>query len=192
MFNFLLGGIYLDNLSKNNDYFVNAFGLDYASGILGAASSAAIPGVKAADRRPIVGARIEAAPGRWPSDTQCPRLRLTLPSSARRCMSAPLAPKAWAISLSAPSSIASISTASRCRRPTPPTPAGTLRVSLTLRPAEKYRVRAVAARYTVAPGAEEFLPPSDSGLSLPPQRTFSSLDDRAPLLGLQAADAIEN
>ena len=45
MFNFLLGGIYLDSLSKNNDYFVNAFGLDYASGILGAASSAAIPGV---------------------------------------------------------------------------------------------------------------------------------------------------
>ncbi|MBX8843558.1 TonB-dependent receptor [Sphingomonas melonis] len=45
VFNFLLGGIYLDSLSKNNDYFVNAFGLDYASGILGAASSAAIPGV---------------------------------------------------------------------------------------------------------------------------------------------------
>lgn len=44
-FNFLLGGIYLDSLSRNNDYFVNAFGLDYASGILGAASSAAIPGV---------------------------------------------------------------------------------------------------------------------------------------------------
>lgn len=44
-FNFLLGGIYLDNRSRNNDYFVNAFGLDYASGILGAASSAAIPGV---------------------------------------------------------------------------------------------------------------------------------------------------
>ncbi|MGP7796144.1 TonB-dependent receptor [Sphingomonas sp. CLY1604] len=44
-FNFLIGGIYLDNLSRNNDYFVNAFGLDYASGILGAASSAAIPGV---------------------------------------------------------------------------------------------------------------------------------------------------
>ena len=44
-FNFLLGGIYLDSLSRDNDYFVNAFGLDYASGILGAASSAAIPGV---------------------------------------------------------------------------------------------------------------------------------------------------
>jgi len=45
MFNFLLGGIYFDSKSTNNDYFVNAFGLDYASGILGAASSAAIPGV---------------------------------------------------------------------------------------------------------------------------------------------------
>ncbi|VVT13467.1 TonB-dependent receptor [Sphingomonas sp. EC-HK361] len=45
MFNFLLGGIYFDSKSRNNDYFVNAFGLDYASGILGSASSAAIPGV---------------------------------------------------------------------------------------------------------------------------------------------------
>lgn len=45
MFNFLLGGIYVDYEAQNNDYFVNAFGLDYASGILGGASSAAIPGV---------------------------------------------------------------------------------------------------------------------------------------------------
>ncbi|KQN05642.1 MULTISPECIES: TonB-dependent receptor [Sphingomonas] len=45
MFNFLLGGIYVDSRSQNTDYFVNAFGLDYASGVLGAASSAAIPGV---------------------------------------------------------------------------------------------------------------------------------------------------
>ena len=44
-FNFLLGGLYFDLLNNNTDYFVNAFGLDYASGILGAASSAAIPGV---------------------------------------------------------------------------------------------------------------------------------------------------
>ena len=39
-FNFLLGGIYLDNKSTNTDYFVNAFGLDYASGILGTATAA--------------------------------------------------------------------------------------------------------------------------------------------------------
>ena len=45
MFNFLLGGIYVDHRSTNTDYFVNAFGLDYSSGILGAGSSAAIPGV---------------------------------------------------------------------------------------------------------------------------------------------------
>ena len=38
-FNFLLGGIYLDNKSTNTDYFVNAFGLDYASGILGSLSA---------------------------------------------------------------------------------------------------------------------------------------------------------
>ena len=44
-FNFLLGGLYFDLLNNNTDYFVNAFGLDYASGILGAASSATIPGV---------------------------------------------------------------------------------------------------------------------------------------------------
>ncbi len=40
MFNFLLGGIYVDSKSANTDYFVNAFGLDYASGILGSANAA--------------------------------------------------------------------------------------------------------------------------------------------------------
>jgi outer membrane receptor protein involved in Fe transport len=39
IFNFLLGGIYYDSTVKNNSYYVNAFGLDYASGILGAAAS---------------------------------------------------------------------------------------------------------------------------------------------------------
>jgi hypothetical protein len=49
------------------------------------------------------------------------------------------------------------------------------RLSITLRPASHYRVRAVAARYVVAPGAEEFLPAAGSGGSamLPAQRTFS-------------------
>ena len=41
MFNFLLGGIYFDSKSRHNDYFVNAFGLDYASGILGSLSASA-------------------------------------------------------------------------------------------------------------------------------------------------------
>ena len=39
MFNFLLGGIYLDSQARNVDYYVNSFGLDYASGIVGAAAS---------------------------------------------------------------------------------------------------------------------------------------------------------
>jgi len=38
-FNFLLGGIYLDYRAKNNDYYVNSFLLDYAGGVLGAAST---------------------------------------------------------------------------------------------------------------------------------------------------------
>ncbi|MBR0551994.1 TonB-dependent receptor [Stakelama marina] len=44
-FNFLLGAIYFDSKSRHNDYFVNAFGLDYGAGVLGSAASAAIPGV---------------------------------------------------------------------------------------------------------------------------------------------------
>ncbi len=34
-FNFLLGGIYVDNKITNGDYYVNAFGIDYITGILG-------------------------------------------------------------------------------------------------------------------------------------------------------------
>ena len=40
MFNFLLGAIYFDSKATNTDYYINSFGLDYASGIIGAASSA--------------------------------------------------------------------------------------------------------------------------------------------------------
>ena len=43
--------------------------------------------------------------------------------------------------------------------------------------------RAARRSRAVAPGAEEFLPPSDSGIWLPPQRTFSSLEPGAPLRG---------
>ncbi len=39
MFNFLLGGIYFDSKTFNNSYYVNAFGLDYAAAILGAAQT---------------------------------------------------------------------------------------------------------------------------------------------------------
>ncbi|WP_294188999.1 TonB-dependent receptor [uncultured Sphingomonas sp.] len=38
MFNFLLGGIYFDS-KQSNDYYVSAFGLDYASGLIGAGRS---------------------------------------------------------------------------------------------------------------------------------------------------------
>jgi hypothetical protein len=50
-------------------------------------------------------------------------------------------------------------------------------VSLVVRPSEEdsLRIRALATRREIAPGAEEFLPPS-TGLWLPPERTFSPLD----------------
>ncbi|MFN3943821.1 MAG: TonB-dependent receptor [Allosphingosinicella sp.] len=38
-FNFLLGGIYLDQKFSDSNYYVASFGLDYAAGILGAAQS---------------------------------------------------------------------------------------------------------------------------------------------------------
>ncbi len=50
------------------------------------------------------------------------------------------------------------------------------RVEVTMSPAASFRVRSSLSRRALAPGAEEFLPPSDSGLWLPPQRTFSSLN----------------
>ncbi|MFM2370862.1 MAG: hypothetical protein RIS85_584, partial [Pseudomonadota bacterium] len=40
MFNFLIGANYLRGETTNNSYYVNSFGLDYASGILGAAAAA--------------------------------------------------------------------------------------------------------------------------------------------------------
>jgi iron complex outermembrane receptor protein len=38
-FNFLVGGIYLDNRFTDSNYYVASFGLDYAAGILGAATA---------------------------------------------------------------------------------------------------------------------------------------------------------
>ena len=52
------------------------------------------------------------------------------------------------------------------------------RVALTLSPAADTRLTAAVSRRSLAPGAEEFLPPGDAGIWLPPQRTFSSLDPR--------------
>ena len=44
-----------------------------------------------------------------------------------------------------------------------------------------FRINTSASRRGVAPGAEEFLPPGDNGIWLPPQRTFSSLSVGRPL-----------
>jgi hypothetical protein len=57
------------------------------------------------------------------------------------------------------------------------------RVELTLSPAAHTRVTASVSQRSLAPGAEEFLPPGDAGIWLPPQRTFSSID---PHRGFQA------
>jgi hypothetical protein len=50
------------------------------------------------------------------------------------------------------------------------------RFAVTLSPASRFRLTTVVSQQAQAPGAEEFLPPSDTGIWLPPQRTFSSLE----------------
>jgi hypothetical protein len=50
------------------------------------------------------------------------------------------------------------------------------RAEITLSASPDMRLMAAVSRAAVAPGAEEFLPPSDAGIWLPPQRTFSSLN----------------
>jgi carboxypeptidase family protein/TonB-dependent receptor-like protein len=49
------------------------------------------------------------------------------------------------------------------------------RLALTVSPAAHLRVNALVSQHAIAPGAEEFLPPGDNGVWLPPQRTFSPL-----------------
>jgi len=56
------------------------------------------------------------------------------------------------------------------------------RVAVTLAPGDHFRINALVSSRAAAPGAEEFLPPSDNGIWLPPQRTFSPLDARRPLM----------
>jgi hypothetical protein len=55
------------------------------------------------------------------------------------------------------------------------------RVELAVTPADHLRVSGLVSRSAQAPGAEEFLPPSDEGIWLPPQRLFSTLDPDAQL-----------
>jgi hypothetical protein len=49
------------------------------------------------------------------------------------------------------------------------------RVALTYEPADHFRISTMMSSRAVAPGAEEFMPRIDSGVLLPPQRTFSSI-----------------
>ncbi len=63
------------------------------------------------------------------------------------------------------------------------------RIELTLSPAANTRITGSVSRRAVAPGAEEFLAPSDSGIWLPPQRTFSSIATNAGFRAEQALSA---
>jgi outer membrane receptor protein involved in Fe transport len=49
------------------------------------------------------------------------------------------------------------------------------RVGVMLTPANHFRISTMVSRREVAPGAEEFMPRTDPGVWLPPQRTFSTL-----------------
>ena len=55
------------------------------------------------------------------------------------------------------------------------------RAAVTVTPVAGIRIRVVGSQETIAPGAEEFLPPPDTGLWLPPERTFAAF---SPLGGL--------
>ena len=55
------------------------------------------------------------------------------------------------------------------------------RLEVALSPADHFRFTALVSSRAIAPGAEEFLPPVNAGLWLPPQRTFSPLVEGSPL-----------
>jgi hypothetical protein len=55
------------------------------------------------------------------------------------------------------------------------------RVELLVEPSRNLQFSGRVSRRALAPGAEEFLPPSDTGIWLPPQRTFSALEPGRPL-----------
>ena len=54
-------------------------------------------------------------------------------------------------------------------------------VEVVLSRGDDVRIRGRLAQRALAPGAEEFLPPGDNGIWLPPQRTFSALEPGRPL-----------
>ncbi len=55
------------------------------------------------------------------------------------------------------------------------------RFEVTTTPWTGTRLSALVSRRALAPGAEEFLPPGDTGIWLPPQRTFSAIEAGQPL-----------
>jgi hypothetical protein len=63
------------------------------------------------------------------------------------------------------------------------------RVDLSVVPAAGLRLNASLSRTALAPGAEEFAPPSDSGVWLPPQRTFSSIETGRPFTAERTTNA---
>jgi hypothetical protein len=60
------------------------------------------------------------------------------------------------------------------------------RAGVVFTPAEHVRVNALVSLRSLAPGAEEFMPPTDMGIWLPPQRTFSSVIDGTPMVAERA------
>jgi hypothetical protein len=54
------------------------------------------------------------------------------------------------------------------------------RLELTVTPADRLRISAELSQRALAPGAEEFVPPGDTGIWLPPQRTFSAVEPGQP------------
>jgi hypothetical protein len=56
------------------------------------------------------------------------------------------------------------------------------RVALVLTPEAHTRVNTRVSLGALAPGAQEFMPPTDTGIWLPPQRTFSAAVDGSPLV----------
>jgi hypothetical protein len=68
------------------------------------------------------------------------------------------------------------------------------RFELVLTPDDDLRISGVLTQRSLAPGAEEFLPPGDTGIWLPPQKTFSALEPGRPLTAertLHAAIEVE-
>ena len=55
------------------------------------------------------------------------------------------------------------------------------RLEITTTPWSGTRISGIVSRRALAPGAEEFLPPGDTGIWLPPQRTFSAIAPGQPL-----------